>query len=84
MNGSEHLRRVRLVRGTDSYENDAETVALGTMLPNGSITVQWNRQAFPEGERTGSHTFSMYADVADAEQASGATVEFIDAEGPDA
>ncbi|KAA9399689.1 hypothetical protein [Haloarcula sp. CBA1129] len=53
---------------------DSERVAAGALLPSGTVAVEWNREAFPEGERTDEPTTSLYGHVEDAEEATGGTL----------
>jgi hypothetical protein len=55
-------------------ERDDKVVAAGALLPSGAVAVEWNREAFPEGERTEHPTTSLYGHIDDAEEASGGTV----------
>jgi len=55
-------------------QRDGKRVAAGALLPSGAVAVEWNREAFPEGERTEHPTTSLYAHIDDAEQASGGEV----------
>lgn len=57
-----------------AIKRDGKRVASGALLPSGTIVVEWNREAFPEGERTDHNTRSIYASIDDAEQASGGEV----------
>ncbi|MBX0322456.1 hypothetical protein EGH21_05365 [Halomicroarcula sp. F13] len=75
MNGAFRARPVAVVR-------DGDRVAAGALMPGGNVVVQWNRQAFPEGERTDNLTFSHYAHISDAEQATGGTVIVNPGDGP--
>jgi hypothetical protein len=40
-------------------------------MPSGEVAVVWNREAFPESERTDDTTLSIYAHIEDAEEATG-------------
>ncbi|NLV14432.1 hypothetical protein [Haloarcula argentinensis] len=55
-------------------ERDGKIVAAGALLPSGAVAVEWNREAFSEGERTEHPTTSLYGHIDDAEEASDGTV----------
>ena len=54
---------------------DAKIVAEGAELPSGTIVVEWDRTAFPEGERTEENTLSIYSSREDAAQGTGGTID---------
>ena len=72
MNGDFLVNPVEVVR-------DGDTVAAGALMSSGQVVVEWNREAFPEDERTEGPTLSIYRDVDDAEEATGGTVEIGEA-----
>ncbi len=65
-------------------ERDGRRVAAGALLPSGAVAVEWNREAFPEGERTEYPTTSLYRSIDDAEEASGGSLVVDHAGGPSA
>jgi len=65
-------------------ERDGKRVAAGALLPSGAVAVEWNREAFPEGERTAHPTTSLYRTIDDAEEASGGSLVVDHVGGPSA
>lgn len=53
-------------------------VARGVRFPSGRLAVEWNREAFAEGERSEGSIQTFYEHVEDVEQASGGVVAFRD------
>lgn len=69
-------RALRVTREPDDEANEAPTVAYGAELPSGTVVVEWDPEAFPEGERTRKATQSIYGNIADARQATGGSIQF--------
>lgn len=65
------MRTLAVVRNGDR-------VAYGVQFPSETVVVEWDREAFPEGERTDESSQSIYASISDAEEATGGTVEFVE------
>ena len=60
---------------TVRVERDGDVVAKGAVLPfSGDVIIEWDRTAFPPGERTNKPTTSRYQNVTDASQATGGEV----------
>lgn len=64
-------RPVRVLR-------DETTIAVGALLPSGTVVVEWRREAFPPAEQTAEPVVSHYASVDDAVEATGGAVAFDD------
>lgn len=60
---------------------EVDVIAAGAQLPSGTIYIEWNREAFAEGERAEHPVTSRYETVADAEQATGGDLVFGNPEG---
>lgn len=74
------LRPLLVDRSPDEAENEHELVGYGCQFPSGTIVVEWEPEAFPEGERTNQPTQSIYGDLADARQATGGEIVFVGGE----
>ncbi|PSP38277.1 hypothetical protein BRC71_06280 [Halobacteriales archaeon QH_7_65_31] len=79
-NALDDVRRLLIVDVEDGPDGYGTILAKGAQFPSGTIAVEWNRMAFEEDERTENAVMSQYGSVADAEEATGGTVRFVEGE----
>lgn len=53
---------------------DGKVLGRGVQFPSGSCVIEWNREAFPPGERLDTPHTSVYGTLSDVEQATGGDV----------
>jgi hypothetical protein len=70
------IEPLHVVRDPDGDANEGAVVAYGCEFPSGTIVVEWEPGAFPDGEQTEEPTQSIYGSHADAEQATGGQLRY--------